>query len=98
MKKKFILIALCIAMLTLLFASCKKEEQVSGGNANQNQNQSCAHSFTDGVCIHCGEKDESYNPDSDGNNDQQKPDEDEKAPVPPIDLDGETELPFVPAK
>lgn len=98
MKKKFILIALCLAMLTLLFASCKKEEQGSGGNANQNQNQSCAHSFIDGVCIHCGEKDESYNPDSDGNNDQQKPDEDEKAPVPPIDLGGETELPFVPAK
>ena len=98
MKKKFILIALCLAMLTLLFASCKKEEQGSGGNANQNQNQSCTHSFTDGVCIHCGEKDESYNPDSDGNNDQQKPDEDEKAPVPPIDLGGETELPFVPAK
>lgn len=86
-------------MLTLLFASCKKEGQGSGDNANQNQNQnqSCTHSFTEGVCVYCGEKDESYNPDSDGNNDQQKPDEDEKEPVPPIDLGGESELPFVPA-
>ena len=102
MKKKFILIALCLAMLTLLFASCKKEGQGSGDNANQNQNQnqSCTHSFAEGVCVHCGESDPNYKPGGSDNTDvnkgdEQNPDEPE---VPPIDMGGETELPFVPAK
>lgn len=102
MKKKLILITLCLAAVTFLFASCAEEEPGNGDNDNQNQNQtqSCTHIFTEGICVHCGESDPNYNQGgSDGGNSDQKPGEGGTEPeVPPIDIGGETELPFVPAK
>ena len=116
MKIKYALLALCLALLMLLFAGCKKEDSGNtdntGGNTdntgdnsgdsgdNGGQNQECTHSFADGVCVHCGENDPNYKPGgSDDGNGDQKPGEGETEPeVPPIDMGGETELPFVPAK
>lgn len=118
MKIKYALLALCLALLMLLFAGCKKEDSGNtdntGGNTDNTgdnsgdsgdngggQNQECTHSFTDGVCVHCGENDPNYKPGGSDNTDDNKGDEqkpDEEPEVPPIDMGGETELPFVPAK
>ncbi len=102
MKQKFILTTLCLAMLTLLFAGCKKDNDEQ---SNGNQNVSCAHSYTDGACTKCGEKDPDYKPNggSGDNENEENPGDGEQTPddngptVPPIDIGGETELPFVPA-
>lgn len=103
MKNKLILITLCLAAVMLLFASCKGEEQGNDDNGNQNQSQSCIHSYTEGICVHCGKIDPNFKPDDSENgenpDEEQTPDDNENKPtVPPINMGDETELPFVPAK
>ena len=93
MKTKIILAILCLTLPTLLFSGCKVKD-----NGNGDDNQSCTHSFIEGICEKCGESDPNYTPDEGTDDkDEQKPEED-NSKIPPIDTDGETELPFVPAK
>jgi hypothetical protein len=58
----------------------------------------CSHSYSEGKCIHCDAADPNYKPnDNNGGGNEDTPGEDE-SDIPSIDLDGEAELPFVPAK
>lgn len=95
MKIKYLLSVLCIAMLTLLFAACTNEDDLGGGG----QTPPCTHNYIEGICEHCGKIDTEYKSDDDGKGDgsgEQKPGEEPE--VPPIEMGGSTELPFVPAK
>jgi len=103
MKTKLISAILCFAMLTLLFSGCKpnNKNEGSGSNneGNENQNPSCTHNYVEGICGICGESDPNYAPDDDSENkEEEKPEEEDNSKIPPINTDGETELPFVPAK
>lgn len=94
MKIKYAIFAMCLSALMLVFASCTPEDNGGGGDG---QTPTCNHSYVDGVCELCGVEDPDYKPDDSGNNDEQNS-EDDNSKIPPIDIGGETELPFVPAK
>ena len=94
--KRIITALLCLSMLAFLFTGCTDNEQ-------QTPDTPCTHSYTDGKCIHCNAADPSYNAGGE-NGDKEEGGEDtegEKDPadtdIPDIELDGEVELPFVPA-
>ncbi len=95
MKIKYAIVAMCLAVFMLVFASCTPEDNSGSGG---NPPPTCTHSYVDGFCELCGEEDPEYNPDDSGNNGgQDSGDEDDNSKIPPIDVGGETELPFVPA-
>ena len=94
MKSKLLLAISCLILVTLLFAGCKEKAGES--------NAPCTHSFAEGVCSLCGERDPNFKPNDSENgenpDEEQTPDDNENKPtVPPVDMGGETELPFVPA-
>jgi hypothetical protein len=92
MKIKIILTILCLTIPALLFSGCKVKDKGDGDD------QSCTHNYVEGICGICGESDPNYTPDEGTDDkDEQKPEED-NSKIPPINTDGETELPFVPAK
>ena len=93
MKTKIILAILCLTIPALLFSGCKVKDKGNGDD------QSCTHNYVEGICEKCGESDPNYTPDEGTDNeDEQKPEEEDNSKIPPINTDGETELPFVPAK
>jgi hypothetical protein len=78
----------------LLLVGCNDDD-----NGGDDLSQDCTHSYSNGVCIHCGESDPNYAPDDNSDNkEEEKPEEEDNSKIPPINTDGETELPFVPAK
>ena len=93
MKSKLLLAISCLILVTLLFAGCKEKESESPSP--------CNHSFDSGVCSLCGERDPDFKPEEGGeqNPDEDNTDEDEEnnPALPPVDMGGETETPFVPA-
>lgn len=93
MKIKIILAILCLTIPALLFSGCKVKDKGNGDD------QSCTHNYVEGICGICGESDPNYTPDEGTDDkDDQKPEEEDNSKIPPINTDGETELPFVPAK
>lgn len=80
----------CFAAMILLFSGCKDKNSDMG-----NEQKNCAHSYADGICEICGEADQSHAPESGSENEEENLDDNSE--IPPIDTDGETELPFVPA-
>ena len=93
MKTKIILAFLCLALPALLFSGCKVKDKGNGDD------QSCTHNYVEGICEKCGESDPNYVPDDNSDNkEEEKPEEEDNSKIPPINTDGETELPFVPAK
>ncbi len=55
MKTRLIAIALCFSLLMLLLVGCGRDDD--GGS---DVPQGCTHSYSNGVCIHCGENDPNY--------------------------------------
>ena len=86
-------------ILSLFVLSCCNNEN------DDKKADPCTHSFADGKCSLCGESDPNYKPvldkeNGDNNNDNdvndQKPGGD-NIEIPDVDLDTETNMPFVPA-
>ena len=93
MKIKIILAILCLTIPALLFSGCKVKDKGNGDD------QSCTHNYVEGICEKCGESDPNYVPDDNSDNkEEEKPEEEDNSKIPPINTDGESELPFVPAK
>ena len=92
MKIKLISVILCFAM-ALLLSGCK----VKNNGGGENEQKECTHIYEDGVCKTCGETDPNYVPESGNEEEEQPEDKEDNSEIPPIDTDGETELPFVPA-
>jgi hypothetical protein len=93
MKIKIILAILCLTIPALLFSGCKVKDKGNGDD------QSCTHNYVEGICGICGESDPNYVPDDNSDNkEEEKPEVEDNSKIPPINTDGETELPFVPAK
>lgn len=92
MKVKFIFAILCLAMLTFVCSGCNPNTNNGDGSDD------CIHSYTDGVCAHCGGVDPDYNGGTNNGEGQNPGDEDDNSNIPPIDFGSETDLPFVPAK
>lgn len=93
--KKIITALLCLSIFTLLLAGCTPNEP------EEPSDEPCSHSYSDGKCIHCDAADPNYKPSDNngGGESEDVPGEDDQNPeIPNIDLDGEAELPFVPAK
>lgn len=89
--KKLITALLCISMLALLLTGCTPNEP------EEPSDKPCSHSYSDGKCIHCNATDPNYTTGGgNGGENEDKPGEDDPE-IPSIDLDGESELPFVPA-
>lgn len=61
MKTRLIAIALCFSLLMLLLVGCNDDD-----NGGDDLSQDCTHSYSNGVCIHCGESDPNYNSGSEG--------------------------------
>ena len=91
MKIKSVIAAL-VVFATLLFVGCKDNTQ-----AQTPVTKPCEHSYSEGVCLKCNEKDPNYTASSDDENEDKKDENDNGPVIPPIDLDSELEMPFVPA-
>ena len=59
MKTRLMAIALCFSLLMLLLVGCNDD---GGGDTPEG----CTHSYSNGVCIHCGESDPDFNSGSGG--------------------------------
>lgn len=92
MNIKKIICLICLVSVALMLVGCKDK-------SSEPEKEGCTHSYSQGICEHCGEKDPDYKPADDSNDDEK----DEQKPgtepeIPSKDLDGVTDLPFVPAK
>ena len=85
-------IAAFVVLVTLLFAGCKDNTQ-----SQAPATKPCEHSYSEGVCVKCNEKDPNYTAAEDTENEESKDENDNGTVIPPIDLDSELEMPFVPA-
>ena len=56
MKTRLMAIALCLSLITFLFVGCGNND--GGGGVTP---EGCTHSYSNGVCIHCGEGDPNFN-------------------------------------
>ena len=61
MKTRLMAIALCFSLIMFLFVGCGNDDGGGGDTPEE-----CTHSYSNGVCIHCGEGDPNFNSGSDG--------------------------------
>ncbi len=61
MKTRLMAIALCFSLIMFLFVGCGNDDGDGGDTP-----EGCTHSYSNGVCIHCGEGDPNFNSGSGG--------------------------------
>ena len=89
--KKTITALMCLSLLALLLTACTPNEP------EEPSNKPCSHSYSEGKCVYCNADDPNYiTGGGSGGENEDEPGEDDPE-IPPIDLGGEGELPFVPA-